>query len=273
MLRRQVMLHYAKTGTGQQVATIPWISSDFTSFTSPVGYNLRDQWWDSFGNCFVLKKGSGTINRGDVLAAQAVSAQTLTGTSTVRVVNTTSSLTANAEVGNFFIDQTLGESAVQTDVLKLIKANSGAAGASTITVSLVDTKVSNQQNDADAYTTAPANTDTAAIIRPDTVVVFPTASITFDVPVGIAVQSITTATWGFAQIRGIALVHAKGDVTAWVANKPVVPDGTTAGYAKGAATVQITATGANVGQALQASAAAAATQALGVVNLVLEQYA
>lgn len=273
-LRRQVMLHYTKTGLGQQVATIPWISSDFTSLASPVGYNLRDQWWDSFGNSFVLKKGSGTIAQGNVVAAQGPVSTTVQAGSTTRIVNTNSTYTANQEIGNFFIDSTIGDSGTNsTDNLKIIKGNSGAASASTITVSLLSTSQSNQQADADAYVAAPSTSDQGYVYRPDTVVVFPHGNSTTEYPVGIAVQAIATTKWGFVQIRGIAQVSVDGVTAAWAAKQPVVPSSATDGFAMGQATVQLNAKGALVGQALNISTANSSAVGLGVVALCLEQFA
>jgi len=272
MQRKEVMLHYTKTGKGQQTATIPWISSDFTSFTSPASYNLGQPWYDDFGNVFILRKAQTAFTIGQVASQAAPLTATVQAGSTTRIVNTNATLVASAEKGNFFTDSTIGDAGTNAaDVLKLIKDNSGGANA-TLTVSLLDTKNSNLQPDADAYVVAPANADLGLIVRPNNVIPFPVANITFDVPVGIAVQAIAIGTFGFLQTRGLALVKAKGDVTPWVTGKPVVPDGVTAGFAKGAATVQITATGANIGQAMQASAAAAAASALGAVMLTLEPY-
>ena len=270
MFRKEVFTHYTKTGKAQQVATVPWISSDFTSLSSAVSFNLGQPWYDDFGNVFVLRKAGSAFTIGQIAEQQGAVTATVQSGSTTRIVNTNATLTANAEVGNFFTDSTIGDAGTNaTDVLKLIKANSGGANA-TLTVSLLDTKFSNQQPDPDAYVVAPANTDLGLITRPNVVVPFATTNITFDVPVGISVQAITSGNFGFMQIRGMALVKAAGNVTPWIANKPITMDGVTAGFAKGLATFSGTAIA--VGQALQASGAAPANNALGAVFLAIEQF-
>jgi hypothetical protein len=270
MFRKDVYTHFTKTGKAQQVATVPWISTDFTSLASSVSFNLGQPWYDDFGNVFVLRKAGSAIAIGNVLGIDAPLSATVQASSTLQVVNTNATLTANAEKGSFFIDDNIGNAGTtKTDVLKLIKANTGGAN-SNVTVSQNNPAFANNQPDPDAYITAPANTDVGRICRPHQVIPMPTARAATSGVIGIAVQAITSATFGFTQTRGIALVSAKGDVVAWAVNGPVVADGVAAGFAKGAATWQLTAVGPVIGESLSISVAASATLALGVVVLGLE---
>jgi hypothetical protein len=237
----QQLIHYVKTGKGQQIGSFPWISTDFNNFANPellqTPGSPSSYWFDDYGNTFVVRRAAGAISQGDVVTwgqasgSQAVatpfSTDTATGASTVRVITlTTGGLTANAEVGNFVFDDTI---ALAADKIKEIKANT----ANTLTVATIDTRVSNLQNDANAYSVAPANADALTIIRPHYVVRFPVAQLATAMPMGVSVQAITSQNWGFVQVDGLAAVSGKGDVTAIVAGSTVVPDGVTAGFVKG----------------------------------------
>jgi hypothetical protein len=253
MLRHLItQLHYPKTGKGQQVSIFPWISTDFTNFTSPellqTPGQLTTVWYDDFGNSFTLRKvGIGGWAQGDVTTWSGTTGQTTNSpffadtvaSATVRVITTTAvAYTPSGEAagpannyGSWVFDDTLV--AVPNDRLKLIKANS----ASTLTVANIDTRVSNLQNDADAYTTAPAAADAITVIRPYVAVKFPIANATTALPTGISVQAGTAGNWGFVQVDGLAMVSCAGNATAIVAGGPIVPDGVTAGFGKGAAAV------------------------------------
>ena len=242
MFQRFDKLHNAKTGLGQQSSTIPWMSSTFAdqgttaapvpgSFGVPNG--LGQFWYDQFGNIFMLKHAAAAFTLGQVAQWNAPGTDTVSS-ATVRVITlTTGNLTAGAEVGNLVYDANIGASGTpKTDSLKYIKANT----ATTLTVSLIDDRVSNLQNDADAYTTAPAASDALTIIRPYDVVPLALANATTALPVGVAVSAITSGDYGMFQIGGLALVQSKGDVTALVAGAPVVPNGATlVGGVKGSA--------------------------------------
>lgn len=264
MLTKPVFLHAIKTGKGQQVSTIPWLSSDFsdlgtTPILPPKSLNLAQPWFDDFGNIFLAKKASSAFVVGNVASWPAAATSTVTGagTTTQKVVWAAGGLTANAEIGNFLAELVILATGI-TDGLKLIKANT----ATVIVVSLTDTKVSNLQPDADAYITAPANGDAVSIIRPYNAVIFPAANAAIDNAIGIALGTITSGDIAMFQVGGLALVSGKGNVTAWAANAPVVPDGTTAGLAKGAAAAAANA----IGLATQAFAGATG---LGAVFLTI----
>jgi hypothetical protein len=236
MLQHIVPLHFSKMGTGQGVATIPWVSTDFAD----IGTTLLNQgqlgnlWYDAFGNRFMVKKAASAFTIGQTSCLAAPGTDTAAAGTTTQVINlTTGALTANAEVGNFVYETEIGNGgtgATKSDALKLIKAN--AAG--TLTVSLTDTKRSNLQIDADAYVTAPVATDHLTIIRPFSVVPTPTAQAATAFCQGIAVQAITSGDFGLFQIGGIALV-LYASTTAAVANAPCAFSGATAGAVTGAA--------------------------------------
>lgn len=243
-----VTTRYIKSGKGQQVATIPWISSDFAAPTSvslgslPSGFGLGQFWYDEFGNTFVCRqaKNSTAFTIGQVAQMDVAAVDTVAASTTTRVVNlVTGGLTANAERGNFLLDKQIGNGttgATKTDCLKVIKENT----ASSLTVSYnIDTQHGTKQIDADAYVTAPSSAvpDNLTIIRPNRVKPFDHTQLV-EIPTGIAVSAIASATtgnFGVFQVGGLAIVAAKGDVTALAPDAPAVPDGTTDGVVKGAA--------------------------------------
>jgi len=269
MFRKEVYTHFTKTGKAQQVATIPWISSDFTSLTSAVSFNLGQPWYDDFGNVFVLRKAGAAVALGNVMMIDVPLTATAQTGSTTQQVFTNATLTASAEKGSFYIDDNIGTSGTtKTDVIKLIKDNTGGANAK-VTVSQNNTAYANNQPDQDAYVTAPANSDAGRIYRPHQVIPMSTARSTLSSVVGIAVQAITSGNFGFLQTRGVALVSANAAV-AWALNGPVIPDSATAGNAMGATSWQLTAKGPNIGESLSIISTSQAN-ALGVCVLCLEQ--
>ena len=98
-----------------------------------------------------------------------------------------------------------------------------------MTISVVDTKVSNRQQDADAYATAPANADALTFIRPYQTAIFPTAGATSGFVTGIAVSAVAQNSWHFEQISGLAMVLSVGTGTALAQGGAAVPSGATAG--------------------------------------------
>ena len=242
--------HFAKTGRNQQVATIPWLSSDFQDLgtTSPIKWQLAMPWYDDFGNEFIVKiVRGGAVALGNTLTWNLPGTDTAAASSTTRIVNlTTGGLTAGAETfglgyaANFLYDRNLAVSGTPTtDGLKVIKGN--AAG--TITVSLLDTKYANNQADQDAYATAPATNDVLAIIRPYEVAIAPSASAATLFCAGVATGAILQNHWGFTQVGGLALTVAVGSVTALVAGAPAVPSGAANGTVIGAAAASANAVG------------------------------
>jgi hypothetical protein len=243
--------HFVKTGSGQQTATVPWITSDFGDLNnSPYGnkvpgFQLGMPWYDNFGNCFTLKlQRSGTLAVGNTTQWGTIDAggghvtDTATGASTTTVITlTTGGLTAGELVssGAFVYDEVLARTGTPlTDGLKFVKANT----ASTVTISnSPDTKYSNAGNDPDAYATAPTNTDALTFIRPYQTIIFPTAAATTGMVAGVAVSAVAQNSWCFQQIGGLALVQAVGAVTALVINAPAVPSAAAAGTVIGAAAV------------------------------------
>jgi hypothetical protein len=243
MFNRNVPLHFAKTGINQQVATFPWLSSDFAdvvSFQTPggklgVGFGPFGQpWYDNFGNTFSLGISSGATAFGNCLqwlAGAAAQQTTENGAGTIRSLIPTAAVTPKTptDVGNFVFDATL---ALDTDRLKLIKSQ---PTTTSIFISLLDPKYSNLQADQDAYSVAPANADALTFIRPYEFGLFPTANATTGLVAGISLGTTADKDPFFRQTGGLAMVNSKGDVTALVSNAPVVPDGVTAGSVKGSA--------------------------------------
>jgi hypothetical protein len=255
MLTRPVALHFAKTGINQQVATIPWLSSDFSDVVAfqlsgaklGLGFNLGQPWFDNFGNTFQLKIAQGALAFGNCTQWNVPLATAENGAGTTRTFIPTAALkAAGLEKGNFVYDFTMS---LDTDRLKLIKDNPTTLLG---VISLLDTKYANLQADQDAYSVAPVNADALTIIRPYDTIVFPTANATTGSVAGIALGTVASADPHFEQTAGLAMVNSKGDVTALVAQAPAVPDGVTAGSVKGAAA----ATANQVGVACAAYAAA-----------------
>ena len=236
MLTRPVALHFAKTGINQQVATIPWLSSDFADVVAfqmsgaklGLGFNLGQPWFDNFGNTFNLKIARSALVFGNLTCWNPPTASAENGAGTTRTfIPTSAMLAAGLEKGNFVSDTTL---TLDTDRLKLIKDNPTTLLG---VVSLLDTKYANLQADQDAYSVAPAGADALTVIRPYETIVFPTANATTALVTGIALGTVATGDPHFEQTAGLAMVNSKGDVTALVANATCVPDGVTAGSVKG----------------------------------------
>lgn len=275
MFLKPTLTHFVKTNDGQQNATIPWISSDFAAPTVssltvlPNGYGLGNIWYDEFGNSFVLRqlKGGTTAALGNVMQTDVPGSDTAAAGSTVSVVNLTGGgLTAKAEIGNFVVNQMIGDGTTGTtksDVLKLIKDN--AAG--TLTVGKTTNKYGKLQLDADNYTTAPVAANNLTFVRPNRVKVFDHTQLV-ELPVGIAVSAVASSTAGnyaMLQVSGLAIVGAKGDVTPWAVDRPIVPDGVTDGLCKGSAALAY----GQVGISTQVYSAAAG---LGVAWLTIAGY-
>lgn len=227
-------LSYAKTNLQQQGITIPWLSTDFATVgTSAVGWDLTQPWYDGFGNWFSLKRMRGSaLAAGQVVEWNPPGTDTaLTGSTKYVVLLTTGALTADAEIGNFVFNATLAQTLSNQDALKIIKDNAVAS----LTVSEIDNKRTNLLRDADAYVTAPANTEALSIIRPHEMRLFPTADAAFGNPIGVGIGAIADASWGFVQIGGLALIRAVASPAA-TPNKPAIPSGATAGSVVSSAT-------------------------------------
>jgi hypothetical protein len=240
MFNRAVALHFAKTGINQQVATFPWLSSDFsdvvsTSFSSSklgLGMGPYGQpWFDNFGNTFTLSISAGILAFGNLLQWNTPQATAENGAGTVRSIIPTAAVTplAPTDVGHWVSDTTL---TLDTDRLKIIKSQ---ATTTSLFVSLLDPKYSNLQADQDAYSVAPGNADLLTFIRPEEMMVFPTAAATVGLASGVALGTTANKDPFFRQTAGLALVNATGNVTALVANAVCVPSGTTAGNVIGSA--------------------------------------
>src|ERR1700690_994528 len=242
--------HFVKASKGQQSATFPWITSDFGDLAnSPYGnkvpgFQLGFPWFDDFGNCFTLKiQRAGALAVGNTTQWATTDpggghvTDTATGASTVTVITlTTGGLTVGelASPQGFVYDEVISRTGTPTtDGLKIVKANT----ASTITVSNVDTKISNRQNDQDAYPPAPANADALTFIRPYGTIIFPTGAASTGMVAGIAVSAVAQNSWCFQQVAGLALVLGVGTGTNLVINAPAVPSGAAAGTVIGAAAV------------------------------------
>jgi hypothetical protein len=238
MLTRPVALHFAKTGINQQVATIPWLSSDFADVVAfqmsgaklGLGFNLGQPWFDNFGNTFNLKIARSALVFGNLTCWNPPTASAENGAGTTRTfIPTSAMLAAGLEKGNFVSDTTL---TLDTDRLKLIKDNPTTLLG---VVSLLDTKYANFQADQDAYSVAPANADLLSIIRPYETIVFPTANATAGYASGVALGTVSTGDPHFEQTGGLAMINATGGGTALVAGSACVPSGVTAGNVIGAA--------------------------------------
>src|ERR1017187_2279237 len=195
MLTRPVALHFAKTGINQQVATIPWLSSDFADVVAfqisgaklGLGFNLGQPWFDNFGNTFNLKIARSALAFGNCTQWNAPTASAENGAGTVRtLIPTSAMLGVGVEKGNFVYDFTM---TLDTGRLKLIKANPTTLLG---VVSLLDTKYANLQADQDAYSVAPAGADLLSIIRPYETIVFPTANAATALVTGIALGTVST---------------------------------------------------------------------------------
>lgn len=266
-----LLLHFAKTSKSQQVALFPWISTDWTSITitpgtifgnQVVGNMLGSQWFDDFGNTFMLKsvRGTGGCSLGNALEwcypgiTIAAGGYTPTGTDTATAASTTTVVTATTggftagqEVNNWLFCLNIGNGttgSTKTDVIKLIKANT----ANTFVVSQLSTKYGNLQADPDAYVTAPANTNNLNVIRPFETTIFQFADAAKNLPVGIAVQNVAVNTYGFTQVSGLCVVTASA-TTLITAGQGVISDAAVAGQSKGGGAA-ITATSYGIGAAV-----------------------
>lgn len=237
-----LLLHHPKTGTGQQTATIPWISSDFTGFSTPETLGAikpGKYWYDEFGNAFSLRqaRAAGIVQGACVKwNGWAVAADTVAAAPTVTAIGLTAGSTNN-EIGNFLWVKQIATGAVGTNKfqsLKLIKANTTGAGG-IFRVSMIDAKQGNMVADADAFATVPVAGNNVELIRPYEILVSATSDLLVVPCIGVAVQAIADTKWGFVQHEGLALTLSSGAVTAIVANNAVVLDGVTAGTVKGSA--------------------------------------
>src|SRR5450631_2333571 len=217
MFNRSVPLHLAKTGQNQQVATFPWLSSDFSdvvAFQTPggklgTGFGTYGQpWFDNFGNTFSLSLSAGALAFGNLLQWNTPQATAENGAGTIRSIIPTAAVTplAPTDVGHFVSDTTL---ALDTDRLKLIKSQ---ASTTSLFISLLDPKFSNLQADQDAYSVAPANADLLTFIRPEEMAVFPTAAATVGLASGVALGTTANKDPFFRQTGGLAMVNATGNV-------------------------------------------------------------
>lgn len=243
MFNIPTLLHQTKVGSAQQVATIPWISSDFTAFSSPEAYGAvapGQHWYDEFGNSFSLRQARGAgIVQGACVKWNVTAADTVAAAPTVTAIGLTggSPYGANLEIGNFLWVKQIATGAVGTNKfqsLKLIKANAAGAGGF-FRVSMIDAKTGNMVADADAFATVPVAGNNVEVIRPYEIAVSATTDLLVVPCIGVAVQAVADTKWGFVQHEGLALTLSSGAVTAIVANNAVVLDGVTAGTVKGSA--------------------------------------
>ena len=248
MFNHRVLTNYGKTGSGQQVAQFPWLSSDFQDVgTSAVGFALGSSWFDVFGNEFKLKFNTAAtaLNFGDLLIWETVAADADTVNAapapTVRIFGLAAGFggVAGALKGGWVYNAVKGASGVTLttgqDSLKPIKDNTATGAGQLITVSVLDTKVSNLQNDADAYNAVPVAAQAVTMIAPYRVTVFPTAANTVSHAVGVSTGAVVASHYTFTQVGGLALVAATGGGTALVKGAACVPSGVTAGNVIGAA--------------------------------------
>lgn len=277
MFNRPILKNYAKTGRGQQVATFPWLSVDFDSVATAPGFALGSSWYDEFGNEFQLKFNTATIalNFGELLEWETLAtdadAVAAAPAPTVRQFAVVAGMggVANALVGQWIYNSTLAAlgGASTIDSLKPIKANTATGAGQLITVSLLDTKVSNLQNDADAYAAAPVAGDVVGLISNYSVTVFPTADAATSRAVGVATGACPVSNFCMTQVGGLALVAATGGVTPLVKGVAVAHSAVTAGNVIGSVAVAANSPG------IAAAAYAAAVGGAAPVWLTLKPHA
>lgn len=263
MFQRPILKNYAKTGHNQQVAILPWLSSDFADVgTSAVGFALGSPWYDEFGNKFMLKFNTaaaalawGNCTIWATQATDTVKAAPPTITTQSFGLSAGFGLAANAEIRNFVFNyekSALASATSRLNCMKVIKASGATGAGELITVSFTDDRRSNMQPDADAYDVVPVAGQTVTVIRPYDITVFPTGSAAISKVNGIAQGAVTASHYCFVQTAGLALVSSTGSGTALVMGSPCVPSGVTAGNVIGAAAVAAN----QVGTCAAASAAA-----------------
>jgi hypothetical protein len=246
MFNIPTLLHQTKGGSGQQVATIPWISSDFTAFSTPETYGAvapGQYWYDEFGNAFSLRQARAAgVVQGACVKWNTTAADTVAAAPTVTAIGLTAGSPysgANAEVGNLLWVKQIATGAVGTNKfqsVKFIKANAAGAGGF-FRVSMVNSTTANLQADPDAFATVPVAGNDVQVFRPYEILVSATTDLLVVPCIGVAVQAVADTKWGFVQHEGLALTLSSGAVTAIVANNAVVLDGVTAGTVKGSASI------------------------------------
>ncbi len=243
MLQRppqQLLSHWTKTGTAQQVPTIPWISSDFSDLgtsLAPGGYgvtpgpNLCQPWFDQWGNSFQLGiQRGGALTVGQVVTWNDPATDTVAALSTTQVVNITGPIgAANTEINNYLWGAVLAATA-STQSLKRIKANT----TTSVTVSLNDPLMGNYPADPDAYSAVTSGALT--LIRPFETKIFPTAESAYGMPLGIALGAVAENHFYIRQTAGLGLVLTVVS-PATTPHKPMIPSSATAGSTISSATI------------------------------------
>lgn len=246
MFNRPILKNYAKTGRGQQVATFPWLSVDFETLgTSAVGFALGSTWYDEFGNEFKVYQNSaaGALAFGNLVTWESIAADTdavaAAPAPTIRAFGLVAGAegAAGALVGSYIYNATKGAAggATGADSLKYVKANAGTGAGQLITVSLLDTKRSNLQADADAYLAVPVAGQVTEMIVPYKTCIMPTALAAVGRANGVAQGAVVASAFYMAQVGGLALVTATGGVTPLVRNQHTQNSGVTAGNVIGPA--------------------------------------
>lgn len=204
-----------------------WYDPTVLSDTTP---RVRvGSWWfdESNGNTYQYVKcvADGGLNMGQLVAAAAPAADTVasTGTDLDYIVLTTGGLTTNAEKGNYLwcagaaAGGTTGAANLSVQSLRKIKANTSDTDtlAKAVYVALPNAN-GTPAYDGDLLHAAPTAATDCLIIRPYNVIVSTAATV----PVGVALGPVAINTYTMIQKSGLALILAKGDGTATVANQP-----------------------------------------------------
>jgi hypothetical protein len=239
----------AQGGPGIQKAVTWYVGTPYIDMSlatlNASGLALGDTWWlggspsASGGNCFQVVKADEALTLGQLVAMAdpATAANTIgPGSTTAVAVWDPGALTVNAERDNWIFIAATGATLPQ---LRRIKANT----ATTITVAQTDYLRPNSPTDADVFETAATDNDLACIIRPHHVKVC-TAT---DVPLGVALGTVTQFNYTLIQKAGLAIVIVDADgggATPIVVGKQAVS--TAAGNAVGVAAPTIYSIGASM---------------------------
>lgn len=220
---------------------IDMTAAQWAAVSAAIGARLGDIWWlggtsvANGGNAFMFVRATVGLTLGQVVATALPTTGTLTipgvPVSTSAAITTNISNVAagvNGEVDNWlFVNPVAG---FATPQLRRIKANDASATGN-FTVAQRDFLRPNSPTDADVFDgfAVFANADPLCIIRPHRVIVN-TATTT---PVGIALGTVTAASYTVVQVAGLACVSSVGNVTALAPNVPAV--GAAAGVISGSA--------------------------------------
>lgn len=227
----QKAIEYLSTGPNFQGPLFPYFDSTYISKSAlQDGVTLGQNFWmtgpnqDAGGNAFQWVKTDVNLVRGQLVALAAAATGTVTAAgSTVAIINTNITTTANQYLGGFIYFADIAAT-------RRIKAHTTGANAS-FTVALPNPTIASKPNDPDVLASVPANGSAITITNPYNRIVC-TATLC---PVGVALGTVTASTgpYTLVQTAGLAEVLAVGSVTATVYGVPAAPGagGTITGWA------------------------------------------